>query len=526
MAMCSLSRVLSALALLFIAYNAFNMYTIFYPSQCSRGDRCIHPKHPLSSPMELWVYTSPHASTQSSARGMNQLLHWSSFNRNISQDESVNVTLSSSTLNNGSLYAHVFLGRKGKSPMTSNDVTLMSVGVVPLTKYSLLRSSSFNLLFGIKGSKEVDRVVSHWIPSLSVGSLDEDFVFDSHNTPPDLIPYIRLTPHSRPLKYLPLLYLDKLQIRRRDLIPLGPTNESVSLLIKYTPLPVGRLRLYGLFSGALDNMQRLGFTEKEFEDVKGIVLDTNFYLFALTMLISVFHLLFDFLAFKNDIEFWRGRKTTAGLATSTIVWRAFSHSVVFLYLLEEKTSLLVIVPSGIATIIEYWKALRACKTRVVWKGVLPTLERGVKVGSELETAVYDTQAMKKLSYLLCPLVLVGAVYQLVYSSYRSWYSWIINSLVNGVYTFGFLFMLPQLFLNYKLKSVAHLPWRAFMYKAFNTFIDDVFAFIIVMPTAHRIAVFRDDLVFLVYLYQRWLYPVDKARVNEFGESFETKQHQD
>ena len=45
-------------------------------------------------------------------------------------------------------------------------------------------------------------------------------------------------------------------------------------------------------------------------------------------------------------------------------------------------------------------------------------QRGVKVGSELETAVYDTQAMKKLSYLLCPLVLVGAVYQLVYSSYR------------------------------------------------------------------------------------------------------------
>jgi hypothetical protein len=25
-----------------------------------------------------------------------------------------------------------------------------------------------------------------------------------------------------------------------------------------------------------------------------------------------------------------------------------------------------------------------------------------------------------------------------------------------------------------------------------------------------------DLVFLVYLYQRWVYPVDKKRVNEFG----------
>lgn len=81
----------------------------------------------------------------------------------------------------------------------------------------------------------------------------------------------------------------------------------------------------------------------------------------------------------------------------------------------------------------------------------------------------------------------------------SWYSWTLNSMVNGVYAFGFLFMLPQLFVNYKLKSVAALPWRAFMYKAFNTFIDDIFAFIITMPTAHRIACFRDDIVFLIYL---------------------------
>ena len=58
-----------------------------------------------------------------------------------------------------------------------------------------------------------------------------------------------------------------------------------------------------------------------------------------------------------------------------------------------------------------------------------------------------------------------------------------------------------------------------MYKAFNTLIDDIFAFVISMPTAHRVACFRDDIVFVVYLYQRYLYPVDKARVNEFGETF-------
>ena len=28
--------------------------------------------------------------------------------------------------------------------------------------------------------------------------------------------------------------------------------------------------------------------------------------------------------------------------------------------------------------------------------------------------------------------------------------------------------------------------------------------------------FRDDLVFCVYIYQRWAYRVDKRRANEFG----------
>lgn len=61
----------------------------------------------------------------------------------------------------------------------------------------------------------------------------------------------------------------------------------------------------------------------------------------------------------------------------------------------------------------------------------------------------------------------------MYSKYKSWYSWVLSSLVGFIYVFGFVMMTPQLFINYKLKSVAHLPWRAMIYKSINTFIDDV-----------------------------------------------------
>ena len=108
-------------------------------------------------------------------------------------------------------------------------------------------------------------------------------------------------------------------------------------------------------------------------------------------------------------------------------------------------------------------------------------------------------------------------YSLYTGYHRGWYAWCIESLVALVYGAGFIVMTPQLFINYKLKSVAHLNFKFFMYKALNTFIDDLFAFIIRMPTLHRMSCFRDDLVFAVFLYQRWVYRVDMSRRNEFGQ---------
>merc|ERR1740131_613749 len=129
-------------------------------------------------------------------------------------------------------------------------------------------------------------------------------------------------------------------------------------------------------------------------------------------------------------------------------------------------------------------------------------------------------AFRYLGIALFPLLGGYSVYALLYNEHKGWYSFVLGSSYGFLLTFGFIMMTPQLFINYKLKSVAHLPWRMMTYKALNTFIDDIFAFVIKMPTMYRLGCFRDDIVFFIFLYQRYIYKEDPTRVNEYGFSAE------
>ena len=67
--------------------------------------------------------------------------------------------------------------------------------------------------------------------------------------------------------YLPILYIDELSMRQRELVKVNATDEVGEVKVVYRPISFGKLRLFLQFSSALTSMQGMGFTEKDTDEV-------------------------------------------------------------------------------------------------------------------------------------------------------------------------------------------------------------------------------------------------------------------
>ncbi|CAO3593465.1 unnamed protein product [Absidia cylindrospora] len=333
--------------------------------------------------------------------------------------------------------------------------------------------------------------------------------------------------------YKPIVFTNEFWLLRQNAYPINDTISTLPLTIHLEPMSMQKFSIYATMNELMNNQQSSnpmgGMSSSELDEVKRMFLETNPVLLAVTICVSLLHSLFEMLAFKNDIAFWKKKDNSAGVSVRSIIVNIFFQVVIFLYLLDnnQETSWMILMGQGVGLLIEVWKVFKALKYEIVWRPgqLLPTLSnQNAKDATEEEdeTAKYDAIAFKYLTWLSYPLLAGYAIYSLLYDEHKSWYSFVLKTLVEFVYLFGFITMIPQLYINYRLQSVAHMPWRTLMYKSLNTFIDDLFAFVIKMPTLHRIACLRDDAVFIVYVYQRYKYKVDPTRANEYGQVGEQK----
>lgn len=377
-----------------------------------------------------------------------------------------------------------------------------------------------------------EEVVSHWHPNLTINLVTDQTNWVQGAVPSPLDEYIEFLPGGD--RYKPVIYFNEFWNMLRDYQPINETTKTLHLSLTYQPLSLFKWQLYSaqaMRNKWTVNMLGEGFVEEEDDDqdsLKEALLETSPYLLALTILVSILHSVFELLAFKNDIQFWNNRKSLEGLSVRSVFFNVFQSLIVLLYVLDNDTNTVIKLSCFVGLCIEVWKIHKVVDININREarifGFIPRISFSDK-GSYIESSTreYDMLAFRYLSWALYPLLVGYAIYSLLYQEHRGWYSFVLNMLYGFLLTFGFIMMTPQLFINYKLKSVAHLPWRMLSYKFLNTFIDDIFAFVIKMPTLYRLGCFRDDIVFFIFLYQRWIYKTDPTRVNEFGFSGEMEQ---
>ncbi|KAL7677497.1 hypothetical protein ACOME3_003735 [Neoechinorhynchus agilis] len=468
------------------------------------------------------------------------------------------VKLSEHVQNNGSFYVHACFTESG-NPFDRQSAFCQTKQLNKYRRRSYHQTK--NLLTGQtdhdqeyqrKAELQVVEILSFFHPNMTINIIDDQTQWSASKLAPPFDRYVKLASKTT---YFPMIRerlisswclppksriaadlcgtrdhrlsahdLNDYWNLNSEYFELNETVKEVDLNLIFAPLRLWKLQLYlsqevkPMWSSVLS----AGGEDVDLDGqdlIKQSLLETNIYILVLTVIVSIAHTFFEFLAFKNDIQFWRNKTDLQGLSVRSMLFNIFSSLIVMLYVFDNQSNFGIRISAFLGFLLEIWKVPKCLNVKVDRRqGLFPYSVKVSFTSSYVDssTSEYDKTAFKYLSVVLFPLVCSYAIYSLIYNEHRGWYSWLLSMIYGFLLTFGFIMMTPQLFINYKLKSVAHLPWRMMTYKALNTFVDDIFAFVVKTPILYRISCFRDDIVFFIYLYQMWIYKVDFTRVNEFG----------
>lgn len=396
------------------------------------------------------------------------------------------ISVPKSVQNNGTLWAHILIGQTGAEldPASPNyDPATAYRMLRPLTQYLGKKKvvKTRNLLDSKDNEEEVEEELESK-PSTVASYYHSNFTlsFISNAGPanyPSLHPavkqyYMLEATGARDETgkngwFYPLLYHNTFWQMKKDMVELNSTipYETLPMNIHISTLANWQFSVMASMDEGMKETARKaaqgqtspgGGDGSEMEMFKEILLDSNMYLLGTTAIVSVLHMIFELLAFKSDVGHWRKKKDNVGVSVRTILTNVVMQAIIFLYLLDnnENTSWMILFGQGMGIAIEFWKITKTVNVRVrepgpnsSFRGILPyvvVFEDKHKLSeTEEKTDEYDKIAFKYMGMIAVPLLLAYAAYSLMYESHKSWYSFIITTLVGSVYAYGFLMMVSR-----------------------------------------------------------------------------------
>ncbi|KAJ3997765.1 cleft lip and palate associated transmembrane protein [Lentinula boryana] len=424
-------------------------------------------------------------------------------------------------LRNGSLWADIFLTKEGTSPDPQNEsfnpehIHHIRKLLTPFIARPKIRKEK-NLLSGNNEGEveeepeEADVIMPHWHRNITLALVTDSAAVPYAQLPPPLLEHVHLIPNRRDSTgtkgvYKPIIFPNEFWHLRSHYVELNSSTPSMPIQITFQPMSYMKFQIFASMTHGFKEAakQQGAGASAELDEIKRMLIETNPWFLGLTGLVSVLHMLFEMLAFKSDVSHWRQKKEMVGVSVRLIVTNVFVQIVILLYLIDnnENTSWMILFGSGMGVIIEAWKITKAVDISIIaapgswFPYKLDIRDKHVLSEDEKKTQEYDQLAFRYVSYVAIPTLAAYTIYSLMYESHRGWYSFIIGTLTSFVYMFGFvssagsfLYLLapkhahgqaqlvPQLIINYKLKSVAHMPMKAMIYKTLSTVVDDFFAY--------------------------------------------------
>lgn len=297
----------------------------------------------------------------------------------------INVSIPESVQRNkSSLFAHVFVCRKGYSPNPSwakqhrqrtGDLhwNTMYAGVElthRLPEKQVLKAIKRNLLYDPVpppedlSMKKRSRILPYWAPRLAIFVVTDELVYPAldQNYMNEIVLWHLQQQNAidhQQSTYKPLLYIDELGTLSKDMLDINSTATVLPLKISLAPLGTTRFHWMVQMYYSIQMHKEMGTPESEMEDVRRMFVETNSWLLVVTITVSLLHVILDLLAFKNDVYFWRDLQSTKGISVRAIAVEFVMEFVVLLYLFDNDTSYLVLFTVFGTLVVDLWKLVRA-----------------------------------------------------------------------------------------------------------------------------------------------------------------------
>jgi hypothetical protein len=194
-------------------------------------------------------------------------------------------------------------------------------------------------------------IVAHWTSNLTLAVISSGGILEYSKLPPHLLPHYLLT-ETEPKAYYPPVFPNDFWLMRENMHAINSTNDKLPLHVQFQPLSAFKHQMFASLGQGFDQAaQQGGSGGAEMDEIKRMFTETSPWLLITTAVVTVLHMIFEFLAFSSDIGHWRKKgkeNDMVGVSLRTILTNCVVQLVILLYLHDssEETSMMILFTQG------------------------------------------------------------------------------------------------------------------------------------------------------------------------------------